>query len=40
MIEVFFIVLLLCCSLCLYRIGRGPTPPDRAVGIDILGIVL
>jgi len=40
MIEVFFIVLLLCCSLCLYRIGRGPTPPDRAVGIDILGIVV
>ncbi|MFH1352524.1 MAG: monovalent cation/H+ antiporter complex subunit F [bacterium] len=22
------------------RIGRGPTPPDRAVGIDILGIVV
>jgi multicomponent Na+:H+ antiporter subunit F len=25
--------------LCLYRIGRGPTAPDRAVAIDILGIV-
>ena len=40
MIETFFIVLLVCCLLCLLRIGRGPTPPDRAVGIDILGIVV
>lgn len=35
-----FIVLLACCAMCLYRIGRGPTPPDRAVAIDILGIVV
>jgi multicomponent Na+:H+ antiporter subunit F len=26
--------------MCLYRIGRGPTAPDRIVAIDILGIVL
>jgi multicomponent Na+:H+ antiporter subunit F len=26
--------------MCLYRIGRGPSPPDRAVAIDILGIVM
>ena len=26
--------------LCLYRIGRGPTAPDRMVAIDILGIVV
>jgi len=26
--------------LCLYRIGRGPTAPDRTVAIDILGIVI
>lgn len=32
--------LLLCCLLCLYRIMRGPTAPDRAVAIDILGIVI
>jgi multicomponent Na+:H+ antiporter subunit F len=32
--------LLLCCILCLYRIVRGPTAPDRAVAIDILGIVV
>lgn len=34
------LVLLLCCGLCLYRIGRGPTAPDRMVGIDILGTVV
>jgi len=32
--------LLICCAMCLYRIGRGPTAPDRAVAIDILGIVV
>jgi multicomponent Na+:H+ antiporter subunit F len=38
--AVFTAVLLLCCALCLYRIGRGPTAPDRTVGIDILGTVV
>lgn len=33
-------VLLVCCALCLYRIARGPTAPDRAMAIDILGIVV
>lgn len=33
-------VLLLCCALCLYRIARGPTAPDRTLGIDILGTVV
>ena len=37
---VFFGVLLLCCFMCLFRIGRGPTAPDRTVAIDILGIVV
>lgn len=32
--------LLVCCALCFYRVGRGPTAPDRAVAIDILGIVV
>ena len=32
--------LLGCCALCLYRIGRGPTVPDRMVAIDILGTVV
>jgi multicomponent Na+:H+ antiporter subunit F len=33
-------ILLVCCALCLYRICRGPTAPDRMVGIDILGTVV
>ncbi|MBN2406972.1 MAG: cation:proton antiporter [Elusimicrobia bacterium] len=40
MIQVYFWVLLICCFLCIYRIGRGPTPPDRAVAIDLLGTVV
>jgi multicomponent Na+:H+ antiporter subunit F len=32
--------LLGCSALCLYRIGRGPTAPDRMVAIDILGTVV
>jgi multicomponent Na+:H+ antiporter subunit F len=31
---------MICCFLCLYRIGRGPSAPDRTVAIDILGIVV
>lgn len=38
--AVFTGLLLLCCALCLYRIARGPTAPDRTVGIDILGTVV
>jgi multicomponent Na+:H+ antiporter subunit F len=26
--------------LCLYRIGRGPSAPDRTVAIDILGTLV
>ncbi len=33
-------ILLLSCFLCLYRILRGPTAPDRIVAIDILGILI
>jgi multicomponent Na+:H+ antiporter subunit F len=33
-------VLFVCCFLCLYRIGKGPSAPDRAVAIDILGTVI
>ncbi|MBU1694803.1 MAG: cation:proton antiporter [Verrucomicrobia bacterium] len=36
----FLVGLLLCCGMCLYRIGRGPTSSDRMVGIDILGTVV
>jgi multicomponent Na+:H+ antiporter subunit F len=39
-VHIYLGVLLLCCFLCLYRIARGPTAPDRTVAIDILGIVI
>jgi multicomponent Na+:H+ antiporter subunit F len=38
--EFFLILLLICSFLCLYRVGAGPTPPDRTVAIDILGILM
>ena len=42
--EVFLYVaittLMVSVFLCLYRISRGPTAPDRTVGIDILGVIL
>jgi multicomponent Na+:H+ antiporter subunit F len=37
---VFVIILLICAYCCLYRVGVGPTPPDRTVAIDILGILM
>ena len=37
---IYFAVLGLCCFMCLFRIARGPTAPDRTVAIDILGIVI
>ncbi len=40
MYTIFYIALLVCCFLCLYRVGRGPSAPDRTVAIDILGIVV
>ena len=39
-IDVYLVILFLCCFMCLYRIARGPTAPDRTVAIDILGIVV
>jgi len=35
-----FFILLLSCVLCLYRILRGPTSADRAVTIDMLGVLI
>ncbi|MFH1508460.1 MAG: cation:proton antiporter [Candidatus Omnitrophota bacterium] len=35
-----FFVLFFCALFCLWRILRGPTPADRAVAIDILGILV
>ena len=38
--KVFIGILFLCCMMCLYRIGHGPSAPDRTVAIDILGIIV
>ena len=38
--ELAICVLLFCSLLCLHRIGRGPTAPDRTVAIDILGTLV
>lgn len=35
-----FCVLLFCALFCAWRILRGPTPADRAIAIDILGILI
>ncbi len=40
MITIFIYVLLLAAFLCLYRMAQGPTPPDRAVALDILGTII
>ncbi len=32
--------LLLAASLCLFRVWRGPTPADRTVAVDLLGILM
>lgn len=33
-------ILVLASFLCLYRIAKGPTAPDRIVAIDILGTLI
>jgi len=38
--EVFMLFLLLSGFLCLYRIAKGPTAPDRTVAIDIMGTLM
>jgi multicomponent Na+:H+ antiporter subunit F len=35
-----FLILFLCSLFCIWRILKGPTPADRAVAIDILGILV
>ncbi|MFA6078566.1 MAG: cation:proton antiporter [Candidatus Omnitrophota bacterium] len=35
-----FLWLLISAILCLYRVMRGPTAPDRAVAIDMLGTLI
>ena len=38
--QTAFGVLMVASLLCLYRIGRGPTAPDRTIAIDILGTLV
>jgi multicomponent Na+:H+ antiporter subunit F len=38
--EIAMGVLMAGSLLCLHRIGRGPTAPDRTVAIDILGTLM
>lgn len=38
--QVALLILLVSSALCLYRIARGPTAPDRTVAIDILGTLV
>ena len=40
MIDIFLYVLIGLSFFCLYRVVRGPTIPDRMVGIDIFGILV
>jgi len=37
---VFMGILTFCCFLCLYRIYRGPSAPDRTVAVDIMGVLV
>ena len=37
---IFMLILLFSGFLCLYRIGKGPSAPDRTVAIDILGTLM
>ena len=39
-LEVATGVLIFGSLLCLYRIGRGPTAPDRAVAIEVFGTLI
>ncbi len=40
LMMIYIWVLLIGAFLCLFRIGMGPTPPDRTVAIDILGTLM
>jgi multicomponent Na+:H+ antiporter subunit F len=40
MYQLLVLGLIACSFLCLYRIFKGPTAADRAVAVDILGIVI
>jgi multicomponent Na+:H+ antiporter subunit F len=39
-LNIAVLALTLASFLCLYRMAKGPTAPDRAVALDILGTLL
>ena len=39
-LDILLLGLLLCALLCLWRVVAGPTAADRAVAVDILGILM
>jgi len=39
-LELLMAGLLLAAAMCLYRAWRGPTPADRTVAVDLLGILM
>ena len=39
-VQIALGVLTLSAAMCLYRVARGPTAPDRTVAIDILGTLV
>jgi multicomponent Na+:H+ antiporter subunit F len=38
--TVILFLLIMGCFMCLYRVAMGPTPPDRAVAIDTIGVMV
>ena len=40
LLDILIYVLLFSAFLCLFRMAKGPTAPDRAVALDILGILI
>ena len=38
--DILMIGLVVCAFLCLYRALFGPTPADRTVSVDILGVLM
>ncbi len=38
--TVILFLLIIGCFMCLYRVAKGPTPPDRAVAIDTIGVMV
>jgi multicomponent Na+:H+ antiporter subunit F len=38
--QTFLLLLIIGTFICLFRVARGPTAPDRAVAIDTIGVMV